>query len=86
MQATWLSRMAEAMLTASCRSHRTQVLRAARVVSGLRTIRFKMVRGWTTAMGSSGPKLWRQIEITPGSRALCWLCMTPLGRPVVPLV
>ena len=86
MHATFSSRILAARVAGSWRSHSTQVLRAARVVSGFRTIRFKMVRGWTTAMGSSAPNRPRWAAMAPGSRALCWLCMTPFGTPVVPLV
>jgi hypothetical protein len=47
---------------------------------------FKMVRARQTPPTADGPKSGVVARNRPGSVMLCWLCTTPLGDPLVPLV
>ena len=79
------SRIHPARPTGSMRSMQTTHAPIWSVLTGPRTMRLRMVSGSTTPRRTSGNG-WCASATAPTSRRLCWLCTTPLGRPVVPLV
>ena len=79
------SRIHSASPTGSTRSMQTRHAPICTVLTGPRTMRLRMVRGSTTPRRTSVSG-WDASATAPTSRRLCWLCTTPLGWPVVPLV
>ena len=78
------SRIHAANPTGSMRSMQTRQPPSWSALTGPRIMRLRMVSGSTTPMRSSAVRA--VIATAPMSNRLCWLCTTPFGRPVVPLV
>ena len=79
------SRIHAARPTGSMRSMQTTHAPRSSAVTGPRIMRLRMVSGKQHADALVGG-LRAPSPPRPTSSRLCWLCTTPFGRPVVPLV